>query len=133
MRGIEIILLLVVLATAVAASAAGSGTGASLLVSPGCCRLRSGSDGSDSADVVSLVVLRLLYAAGQDCPGRSSAVWARSRCSRSGWLSLRARWAWWLQPSRVAASMAFVLGAVLASTEPGRGHALGRRWRCPPA
>jgi Na+/H+ antiporter len=137
-RGIEIILLLVVLATAVAASARWLRVPApSLLVVAGL--LVAFVPGVPTVqiapDVVSLVVLPpLLYAAGQDLSWRElRPVWRPVTVLAFG-LVVASAAAVGVVAAAVAqlpASMAFVLGAVLASTDPVAVTALGRRLALP--
>src|SRR5258706_3747667 len=139
MRGIEIILLLVVLATAVAASARQLRVPApSLLVVAGL--LVAFVPGVPTVQIapgmVSLVVLPpLLYAAGQDLSWRElRPVWRPVTVLALG-LVIASAAAVGVVASAVAplpASMAFVLGAVLASTDPVAVTALGRRLSLPP-
>ncbi|GIH15553.1 Na+/H+ antiporter [Rugosimonospora africana] len=138
MRGVEIILLLVVLATAVAASARRLRVPApSLLVVaglvvafvPGVPAIQL------SPGLVGLVVLPpLLYAAGQDLSWRElRPVWRPVTVLVIG-LVIASAAAVGVVASAVAglpASMAFVLGAVLASTDPVAVTALGRRLSLP--
>ena len=138
MRSVEIVLLLVVLATAVAASARRLRVPApSLLVVagllvaiiPGVPAVRI------APDMVSLVVLPpLLYAAGQDLSWRElRPVWRPVTVLALG-LVVSSAAAVGVVASAVApvsAPMAFVLGAVLASTDPVAVTALGRRLALP--
>ncbi len=137
-RGVEIVLLLVVLATAVATSARRLRVPApSLLVVagllvaliPGVPTVRL------APDTVSLIVLPpLLYAAGQDLPWRElRPVWRPVTVLAVG-LVLASAAAVGVVATRIAGlptSMAFVLGAVLASTDPVAVTALGRRLPLP--
>jgi CPA1 family monovalent cation:H+ antiporter len=137
-RSVEIVLLLVVVATAVAASARRLRVPApSLLVVaglvvaviPGVPAVRI------APDMVSLVVLPpLLYAAGQDLSWRElRPVWRPVSVLALG-LVVSSAAAVGVVASAVApvsASMAFVLGAVLASTDPVAVSALGRRLALP--
>jgi CPA1 family monovalent cation:H+ antiporter len=137
-RSVEVVLLLVVVATAVAASARRLRVPApSLLVVagllvaivPGVPAVRI------APDVVSLVVLPpLLYAAGQDLSWRElRPVWRPVSVLALG-LVVASAAAVGVVASAVApvsASMAFVLGAVLASTDPVAVTALGRRLALP--
>lgn len=139
MRSVEIILALVVLATVVAAFAhrlrvpapsllVVAGVVAGLL--PGVPEIRV------SPDIVSLVVLPpLLFAAGEELPWRDlRAVWRPVTVLAFGLVAASAA------AVAVVASastplplgMAFVLGAVLASTDPVAVSALGRRLSLPP-
>jgi CPA1 family monovalent cation:H+ antiporter len=89
-----------------------------------------------SPEVVSLVVLPpLLYAASEELPWRDlRAVWRPVTVLAVGLVLASAAavaavtWA----VAAVPASMAFVLGAVLASTDPVAVSALGRRLALPP-
>lgn len=138
MHGIEVILPLVVLATGVATSARWLRVPApSLLVLAGL--LVAFIPGVPSVglapDLVSLVVLPpLLYAAGQDLPWRElRPVWRPVTVLAVG-LVLASAAAIGVVAAAVAplsASMAFVLGAVLASTDPVAVTALGRRLALP--
>jgi monovalent cation/hydrogen antiporter len=137
-RSVAIVLLLVVLATAVAASARRLRVPApSLLVVagllvaviPGVPAVRV------APDTVSLVVLPpLLYAAGQDLSWRElRPVWRPVTVLALG-LVVASAAAVGVVASVIAplsASMAFVLGAVLASTDPVAVTALGRRLALP--
>ena len=139
MRGVETILLLVVLGTVVAAFAGRLRVPApSLLVIaglvaglvPGVPAVRV------TPDVVSLVVLPpLLYAASEELPWRDlQAVWRPVAVLAVG-LVLASAAAVAAVAGAVAdipAGMAFVLGAVLASTDPVAVSALGRRLSLPP-
>jgi CPA1 family monovalent cation:H+ antiporter len=138
-RGVETILFLVVLGTVVAAFAGRLRVPApSLLVIaglvlglvPGVPAVRV------SPEVVSLVVLPpLLYAASEELPWRDLlAVWRPVLVLAVG-LVLASAAAVAAVAGAVAgipASMAFVLGAVLASTDPVAVSALGRRLSLPP-
>ncbi|GAA5186929.1 Na+/H+ antiporter [Rugosimonospora acidiphila] len=138
MRGVEVILLLVVLATAVAASARRLRVPApSLLVVAGLLvAFLPGVPAVQLAPTtVSLVVLPpLLYAAGQDLSWRElRPVWRPVTILVVG-LVLASAAAVGLVATALAglpASMAFVLGAVLASTDPVAVSALGRRLSLP--
>jgi monovalent cation/hydrogen antiporter len=138
-RGVEVILLLVVLATGVAASARRLRVPApSLLVVAGLLvALVPGVPTVQVApDVVGLVVLPpLLYAAGQDLPWRElRPVWVPVTVLAVG-LVLASAAAVSLVAVAVtplSGPMAFVLGAVLASTDPVAVTALGRRLSLPP-
>lgn len=139
MRGVETILFLVVLGTVVAAFAGRLRIPApSLLVIaglvvgllPGIPAVRV------SPDLVSLVVLPpLLYAASEELPWRDlMAVWRPVLILAIG-LVLASAAAVAAVAGAVAgipASLAFVLGAVLASTDPVAVSALGRRLSLPP-
>jgi Na+/H+ antiporter len=138
-RGIEIILFLVVLGTVVATFAGRLRVPApSLLVIAGLVAgLLPGVPAVHVApDVVSLVVLPpLLYAASEELPWRDlRAVWLPVAVLAVGLVLASAAavaavtWA----VAAVPASMAFVLGAVLASTDPVAVSALGRRLSLPP-
>jgi len=139
MRAVETILFLVVLATVVAAFAGRLRVPApSLLVIaglivgllPGIPAIRV------TPSVVSLVVLPpLLYAASEELPWRElRAVWRPVTVLAIG-LVLASAAAVAVVAGAVAAlpaSLAFVLGAVLASTDPVAVSALGRRLSLPP-
>ncbi len=138
MRSIDIILALVVLATVVAAFAGRLRVPAlSLLVLadlaagliPGVPRVEV------TPDVVSLVVLPpLLYAAGQELSLRDlRTVWRPVAVLATGLVlaSAAAVAAVAQAVTPLPASMAFVLGAVLASTDPVAVSALGRRLPLP--
>ena len=137
-HGVAVILLLVVLATGVAASARRLRVPApSLLVVAGLLvALVPGVPVIQVApDVVGLVVLPpLLYAAGQDLPWRElRPVWAPVTVLAVG-LVLASAAAVSLVAVAVtplSGAMAFVLGAVLASTDPVAVTALGRRLSLP--
>jgi Na+/H+ antiporter len=137
-RSVEIVLLLVVLATAVAAFAGRLNVPApSLLVVagfavafiPGVPPVRV------SPDIVSVVVLPpLLYAAGQDLPWRElRTVWRPVTVLAVGLVVCSAAAVGVIAAGVMGlpASMAFVLGAVLASTDPVAVTALGRRLPLP--
>jgi CPA1 family monovalent cation:H+ antiporter len=137
-RSVEIVLLLVVLATAVAASAHWLRVPApSLLVVAGLLvALVPGVPAVALApNIVSLVVLPpLLYAAGQDLPWRElRPVWRPVTVLALGLVVASAATvgavAVTLTP--LSPSMAFVLGTVLASTDPVAVTALGRRLALP--
>ncbi|MEN3303986.1 MAG: monovalent cation/hydrogen antiporter [Micromonosporaceae bacterium] len=138
MRAIEVVLLLVVLATAVATSARRLRVPApSLLVLAGLLvAFVPGVPTIQVApDVVSVVVLPpLLYAAGQDLSWRElRPIWRPVTVLAVG-LVIASAAAVSLVASVVTplpASMAFVLGAVLASTDPVAVTALGRRLALP--
>ncbi len=138
MRSVETILALVALATVVAASAGRLSIPApSLLVlagliaglAPGVPQVRV------TPDVVSLVVLPpLLYAAGQELSRRDlRAVWRPVAVLATGLVlaSAAAVAAVAYAVTPLPGSMAFVLGAVLASTDPVAVTALGRRLALP--
>ena len=138
MRGVETILFLVVLGTVVAAFAGRLASGPSLLVIAGLVvgLLPGVPPVRVSPDVVSLVVLPpLLYAASEELPWRDLvAVWRPVVVLAVG-LVLASAAAVAAVAGAVAgipASMAFVLGAVLASTDPVAVSALGRRLSLPP-
>ena len=138
MRGVEIVLLLVVLATAVAASARWLRVPApSLLVVAGLLvAFIPGVPTIELApDLVSLVVLPpLLYAAGQDLPWRElKPVWRPVTVLAIGLVvaSAAAVGAVAVAVTPLPASLALVLGAVLASTDPVAVTALGRRLALP--
>ena len=138
MRGVEVILLLVVLATAVAASAQRLRVPApSLLVAAGLVvAVIPGVPTIEiTPNVVSLVVLPpLLYAAGQDLPWRElRPVWRPVTVLAIGLViaSAAAVGAVAVAVAGLPASMALVLGAVLASTDPVAVTALGRRLALP--
>jgi CPA1 family monovalent cation:H+ antiporter len=137
-RGVEIVLLLVVLATAVAASARRLRVPApSLLVLAGLAvAFIPGMPTVQIApDIVSLVVLPpLLYAAGQDLSWRElRPVWRPVTVLAVGLVVASAAAVGVLAAvvGRLSAPMAFVLGAVLASTDPVAVTALGRRLALP--
>ena len=139
MRSVETVLFLVVLGTVVAAFAGRLRVPApSLLVIAGLVAgLLPGVPAVRVApDVVSLVVLPpLLYAASEELPWRDlRLVWRPVTVLAVGLVLASAAavaavtWA----VAAVPASMAFVLGAVLASTDPVAVSALGRRLSLPP-
>ena len=139
MRGVETILFLVVLGTVVAAFAGRLRVPApSLLVIAGLVvgLLPGFPPVHVPPDVVSLVVLPpLLYAASEELPWRDlRAVWrpvtvlAVGLVLASAAAAATVTWA----VAAVPVSMAFVLGAVLASTDPVAVSALGRRLSLPP-
>jgi monovalent cation/hydrogen antiporter len=137
-RAIEIILLLVVLATAVATSARALRVPApSLLVVAGLLvAIVPGVPTVQVApNVVSLVVLPpLLYAAGQDLPWRElRPVWRPVTVLALGLVvaSAAAVTAVARAVTPLPPALAFVLGAVLASTDPVAITALGRRLALP--
>lgn len=139
MRSLEIVLALVVLATVVAAVARRLSVPApSLLVVAGVAvaAMPGVPDVRISPDLVSLVVLPpLLYAAGEELSWRDlRVVWRPVTVLAVGLVAATAA-----AVGAVAAlvtplpvSMAFVLGAVLASTDPVAVAALGRRLALPP-
>jgi CPA1 family monovalent cation:H+ antiporter len=139
MRGVETILFLVVLGTVVAAFAGRLRIPApSLLVIAGLVigLLPGVPSVRVSPDAVSLVVLPpLLYAASEELPWRElRAVWRPVIILAVG-LVLASAAAVAAVAGAVAgipASLAFVLGAVLASTDPVAVSALGRRLSLPP-
>ena len=139
MHGVETILFLVVLGTVVAAFAGRLRVPApSLLVIAGLvvALLPRFPAVHVPPEVVSLVVLPpLLYAASEELPWRDlRAVWRPVVILAVGLVLASAAavaavtWA----VAAVPASMAFVLGAVLASTDPVAVSALGRRLSLPP-
>lgn len=139
MRSLEIVLALVVLATVVAAVARRLSVPApSLLVVAGVAvaAIPGIPDVRISPDFVSLVVLPpLLYAAGEELSWRDlRVVWRPVTVLAVGLVLATAA-----VVGAVAAlvtplpvSMAFVLGAILASTDPVAVTALGRRLALPP-
>ena len=139
MHGVETILFLVVLGTVVAAFAGRLRVPApSLLVIAGLvvALLPRFPPVHVPPEAVSLVVLPpLLYAASEELPWRDlRAVWRPVAVLAVGLVLASAAavaavtWA----VAAVPASMAFVLGAVLASTDPVAVSALGRRLSLPP-
>ena len=139
MRGVETILFLVVLGTVVAAFAGRLSIPApSLLVIAGLVvgLLPGVPSVRVTPDVVSLVVLPpLLYAASEELPWRDlRAVWRPVVVLAVGLVlaSAAAVAAVAGVVAGIPASMAFVLGAVLASTDPVAVSALGRRLALPP-
>ncbi len=139
MHGVEAILFLVVLGTVVAAFAGRLRVPApSLLVIAGLAvgLLPGFPPVHVPPDAVSLVVLPpLLYAASEELPWRDlRAVWRPVTVLAVGLVLASAAavaavtWA----VAAVPASLAFVLGAVLASTDPVAVSALGRRLSLPP-
>ena len=139
MHGVETILFLVVLGTVVAAFAGRLRVPApSLLVIAGLVVALAPRFPAVHVppEVVSLVVLPpLLYAASEELPWRDlRAVWRPVAVLAVGLVLASAAavaavtWA----VAAVPASMAFVLGAVLASTDPVAVSALGRRLALPP-
>ncbi|HEU5419827.1 MAG TPA: Na+/H+ antiporter [Streptosporangiaceae bacterium] len=138
MRSVEIILALVVLATVVAAFAGRLRVPApSLLVVAGLAAgLVPGVPRVEvTPEIVSLVVLPpLLYAAGQELPLRDlRAVWRPVAVLATGLVlaSAAAVAAVARAVTPLPGSMALVLGAVLASTDPVAVSALGRRLPLP--
>jgi len=138
-RGIETVLLLVVLGTVVAAFAGRLRVPApSLLVIAGLVAglLPGVPTVHVPPDVVSLVVLPpLLYAASEELPWRELRVLWRPVVVLAVGLVLASAGAVAAVTGAVAAvpaGMAFVLGAVLASTDPVAVSALGRRLSLPP-
>jgi monovalent cation/hydrogen antiporter len=137
-HGVAVVLLLVVLATAVAASARRIRVPApSLLVLAGLviAFVPGAPNVEITPNVVSLIVLPpLLYAAGQDLPWRElRPVWRPVTVLAVG-LVVASAGAVGVVATAVAglpASMALVLGAVLASTDPVAVTALGRRLALP--
>jgi monovalent cation/hydrogen antiporter len=138
MHGVEAILLLVVLGTVVAAFASRLRVPApSLLVLAGLlvALLPRFPPVHIPPDVVSLVVLPpLLYAASEELPWRDlRTVWRPVAVLAVGLVlasaAAVAAVAWAV--TAVPVSMAFVLGAVLASTDPVAVSALGRRLSLP--
>src|SRR5882757_7662486 len=139
MRSVETVLFLVVLATVVATFARRLSIPApSLLVVAGVVvgMFPGVPEARATPELVSLVVLPpLIYAAGEEMPWRDlRAVWRPVTVLAVG-LVLASAAAVGLIAALVAplpASMAFVLGAVLASTDPVAVSALGRRLSLPP-
>ena len=138
-RGVETILFLVVLGTVVAAFAGRLRVPApSLLVIAGVIvgLLPGFPPVHVPPDAVSLVVLPpLLYAASEELPWRDlRAVWRPVAVLAVGLVlasaAAVAAVAWAV--AAVPVSLAFVLGAVLASTDPVAVSALGRRLSLPP-
>jgi CPA1 family monovalent cation:H+ antiporter len=139
MRSVETVLFLVALGTVVTAFAGRLRVPApSLLVTAGLVAgLLPGEPAVRVAhDVVSLVVLPpLLYAASEELPGRDQrAVWRPVVVLAVGLVlaSAAAVAAVTGAVAAIPAGMAFVLGAVLASTDPVAVSALGRRLSLPP-
>ncbi len=138
MRAVETVLALVVLATVVAASARWLRAPApSLLVAAGLVvGLLPGMPAVQvTPDLIGLIVLPpLLYAAGEELPWRDlRAVWQPVTLLASG-LVLASAAAVGVVAALVtplSGSMAFLLGAVLASTDPVAVTALGRRLALP--
>jgi Na+/H+ antiporter len=138
-RTVEIVVLLVALATVVAAFARRLRVPApSLLVAAGLavCLLPGAPTVHVPPAVVSLVVLPpLLYAASEELAWRDlRAVWRPVAVLAVGLVlaSAAAVAAVAGAVASLSASMAFVLGAVLASTDPVAVSALGRRLSLPP-
>jgi monovalent cation/hydrogen antiporter len=138
-HGVEAILFLVVLGTVVAAFAGRLRVPApSLLVIAGLAvgLLPGVPPVHVPPDVVSLVVLPpLLYAASEELPWRDlRAVWRAVAVLAVGLVlasaAAVAAVAWAV--AAIPASLAFVLGAVLASTDPVAVSSLGRRLALPP-
>ena len=138
MRSVETVLFLVILATVVAAFARRLAVPApSLLVVaglliglvPGVPEIRV------TPEVVSLVVLPpLLYAAGEEMPARElRTVWRPVTVLAVGLVLFSAAAVGFVATlvAPLTASMGFVLGAVLASTDPVAVAALGRRLSLP--
>ncbi|HKS48692.1 MAG TPA: Na+/H+ antiporter [Amycolatopsis sp.] len=139
MRSVEIVLVLVVLATVVAAFARRLRMPApSLLVVAGVVAglLPGVPDIRVSPDIVSLIVLPpLLFAAGEELPSRDlRAVWRPVAVLAFGLVmaSAAAVAGVAVAVTPLPLGMAFVLGAVLASTDPVAVAALGRRLSLPP-
>jgi len=137
-RGVEVVLLLVVLAAAVAAFAHRLRVPApSLLVLAGLvvAFLPGVPSVEVSPELVGVVVLPpLLYAAGQDLPWRElRPVWRPVTVLAVGLVvaTAAAVGAVAVAVTGLPGSMAFVLGAVLASTDPVAVTALGRRLSLP--
>ncbi|MGH6656666.1 MAG: Na+/H+ antiporter [Actinocrinis sp.] len=139
MHGVEMVLLLVALATVVAAFANRLAIPApSLLVAAGVVAglLPGVPDVRVSPQVISLVVLPpLLYASGEELSVRDlRAVW-RPVAILSVGLVLVSAFAVGLVAAALTplgTALAFVLGAILASTDPVAVTALGRRLSLPP-
>jgi CPA1 family monovalent cation:H+ antiporter len=139
MRSLEIVLVLVVLATVVAAVARRLSVPApSLLVVVGVAvaSIPGVPDVTISPDLVALVVLPpLLYAAGEELSWRNlRMLWRPVTVLAVGLVIATAAAVGALAAlvTPLPASMAFVLGAVLASTDPVAVTALGRRLALPP-
>ena len=139
MRGIETVLFLLVLGTVVTAFAGRLRVPApSLLVIAGLAvgLLPGVPPVRVAPDVVSLGVLPpLLYAASEELAWRDlRAVWRPVAVLAVGLVlaSAAAVAAVGVAVASLSASMAFVLGAVLASTDPVAVSALGRRLSLPP-
>jgi CPA1 family monovalent cation:H+ antiporter len=137
-RSVEIVLLLVVLATVVAAFAGRLRLPApSLLVVAGVLvgLLPGVPDVQVNPDVVSFVVLPpLLYAAAEDLPSRElRQVWRPVTALAFGLVLLSAAAVGLVAAALTPLSgvMAFLLGAVLASTDPVAVTALGRQLPLP--
>jgi CPA1 family monovalent cation:H+ antiporter len=139
MRGVVIVVALVAVSAAVSACASRrrvpappvlvlAGVGVALI--PGVPAVRI------TPDVILLVVLPpLLYASAQDVSVRDlRALWRPVAALAFGLVLATAMavggLAWWM--TSLGAPMAFVLGAVLASTDPVAVTALGRRLPLPP-
>jgi NhaP-type Na+/H+ or K+/H+ antiporter len=140
-RGVETILVLVVLGTVVAAFAGRLRVPApSLLVIAGLVAglLPGVPPVRVTPEVVSLVVLPpLLYAASEELPWRDLlAVWRHVVVLAVGLLLASAAAVAAVAVAGavagIPASMAFVLGAVLASTDPVAAARWGGGWRCHP-
>jgi CPA1 family monovalent cation:H+ antiporter len=139
MRGIETVLFLVIVATVVAAFARRLRIPApSLLVVAGVAvgLLPGVPTVAVTPDVISLIVLPpLLFAAGEELPLRDlRAVWRPVTVLSVGLVLASAAAVAAVAVALVGLSwgMAFVLGAVLASTDPVAVTALGRRLSLPP-
>ncbi|MFI6466538.1 Na+/H+ antiporter [Streptomyces sp. NPDC050538] len=139
MRGVGTVLALVVLATLVATFARRWRIPApSLLVVAGLAvALLPGTPSIEiSPDVIGLVVLPpLLYASAEDMSWRElKAVWKPVGILAIGLVLASAAAVGWVASTVTPLSwqMAFVLGAVLASTDPVAVTALGRRLALPP-
>jgi Na+/H+ antiporter len=139
MRSVEIVLALVVLATVVAAVARRLSVPApSLLVVAGVAvgSVPGVPDVRITPEVVSLVVLPpLLYAAGEELAWRDlRLVWKPVTVLAVGLVLATAAAVGTVAAlvTPLPASMAFVLGAILASTDPVAVTALGRRLALPP-
>jgi monovalent cation/hydrogen antiporter len=139
MRSVETVLFLVVVATVVATFARRLRVPApSLLVVAGVIigLVPGVPDVEVTPELVSLVVLPpLLYAAGEELPWRDlRAVWKPVTALAVGLVLATAAAvgavAVWLTP--LPLGMAFVLGAILASTDPVAVTALARRLHLPP-
>ncbi|MEU1516048.1 Na+/H+ antiporter [Streptomyces sp. NPDC005811] len=139
MRGVGTVLALVVLATVVATFARRWRIPApSLLVVAGLAvALLPGTPEIEiSPEVIGLVVLPpLLYASAEDMPWRElKAVWKPVGVLSIGLVLASAAAVGWVasEVTPLSWQMAFVLGAVLASTDPVAVTALGRRLALPP-
>src|SRR5882757_6465956 len=139
MRSVETVLFLVLVATVVAAFARRLRVPApSLLVLAGVLiGLLPGVPSIEvSPDIVSLVVLPpLLFAAGEELPWRDlRAVWRPVTVLSVGLVLVSAAAVGFVAVALtpLPVGMAFVLGAVLASTDPVAVTALGRRLALPP-